>query len=159
MGHVFAPFGVQGQIKVHAYTEAIDGLLDYPTWWLGKAGSWREYKVGRATLNGSALVAQLEGVAGRDAALGLKGSQIAVTRDALPPAGPDEYYWSDLVGLKVVNAEGVDFGRVSGLLETGADDVLVVEGERQRLIPFAGRFILDVDLAAGQIRVDWGADY
>ena len=80
-------------------------------------------------------------------------------REALPEAAENEYYWSDLIGLEVVNVQGEVLGKVTDLLETGANDVLVVEGERERLLPFTAQVILKVDLAAGRINVDWGADY
>lgn len=159
MGYVAAPFGVRGWIRVHAYTEAGDGLLDYPVWWLGKPGAWRECAVLESEVHSKSLVVRLEGCDDRDAAAALRGSLIAVPRESLPPAGADEYYWSDLIGLRVVNTQGQDLGRVEKLLETGANDVLVVQGERERLIPFVAPFVLDVDLAAGRIRVDWDADY
>lgn len=159
MGHVSAPFGVQGWIKVHAYTEAADGLFDYPVWWIGKPGAWREYEVVSGDVHGKSLVAQLAGCADRNAAAALKGSQIAVPRKSLPAAEADEYYWNDLIGLRVVNTQGQDLGQVEKLLETGANDVLVVRGERERLIPFVANSVLEVDLKAGCIRVDWDADY
>lgn len=159
MGHVAAPFGIQGWIKVQAYTEMLDGLLDYPVWWLGNKDSWREYRVLEAAPHGKTLIAKLEGCSGREMAQNLKGCQIAVPRTALPVASDDEYYWADLIGLSVVNIEGVPFGQVSSLLETGANDVLVVQGERERLIPFVAAVIRKVDIAARLIQVDWGADY
>ncbi|MEW5943009.1 MAG: ribosome maturation factor RimM [Pseudomonadota bacterium] len=159
MGHVSAPFGVRGWIKVHAYTETGDGLLDYPVWWVGKPGAWRECAVLDAEVHSKSLAAHLEGCNDRDAAAALRGALIAVPREALPPAEADEYYWNDLIGLRVVNAQGQDLGEVAKLLETGANDVLVVQGERERLIPFVAGTILEVDVDSGRIRVDWGADY
>jgi 16S rRNA processing protein RimM len=80
-------------------------------------------------------------------------------RDDLPPPEENEFYWSDLIGLKVVNTAGVELGKVASLLQTGANDVLVVTGERERLIPFVKQVVVDVDKAAAVIQVDWGADY
>lgn len=159
MGHVSAPFGVRGWIKVRPYTEMLDSLLDYPVWWLGKEGSWREYKVLEADVHGKGLIASLEGSNGRDTAEMLQGSQIALPRELLPKAQENEYYWSDLIGLSVINAQGVELGKVSELLETGANDVLVIQGDRERLVPFVKALILEVDLAKGLIKVDWDADY
>ncbi|MDP3686464.1 MAG: ribosome maturation factor RimM, partial [Sulfurimicrobium sp.] len=89
----------------------------------------------------------------------LRGCEIAVPRDALPEPAENEYYWSDLIGLCVFNTEQQDLGKVSGLLETGANDVLVVQGDRERLIPFVPQVIQEVDLSAGTIRVEWGLDW
>jgi len=90
----------------------------------------------------------------------MRGQEIAVRREQLPAAEEGEYYWVDLVGLRVETLDGSELGRVDHLMATGANDVLVVEGERQRLIPFVtGHIVKDVDLDAGVIRVDWQADY
>ena len=80
-------------------------------------------------------------------------------RAALPQTQSGEYYWADLIGLAVVNASAQPLGRITGILQTGANDVLVVGGERERLVPFIAEVIRDVDLAAGVVRVDWGVDY
>ena len=159
MGHVTAPFGVRGWIKVRPYTETLDSLLDYPVWWLGKNDEWREYAVLEADVHGKGLVARLDGCDAREAAEALQGSQVALPREQLPEAEENEYYWSDLVGLNVANAQGVELGQVSELLETGANDVLVVKGDRERLIPFVDPIVLEVDVAKRLIRVDWDADY
>ena len=163
MGRVTAPFGVKGWVKIYALTARPGNLCDYPVWWLGRDGDWRETRVAAAKVHGNMLVAQLEGVADREAAIALKGSEIAVPRAQLPGAADDEFYWADLIGLKVVNAEEHEFGRVTRILQTGANDVLVVEAgdrnERETLIPFIASAIKQVDLAAGVISVDWGRDY
>ena len=87
------------------------------------------------------------------------GADVAVHRRQLPAAEAGRYYWVDLIGLSVVNREGIALGTVIALMETGANDVLVVQGERERLIPFVlGRVVLDVDLEAGVIEVDWLPD-
>jgi 16S rRNA processing protein RimM len=159
MGHVSAPFGVFGWIKVQPYTEEIGGLLDYPSWWLGKDGNWREYPVEKAEAHSKAVVAKLKGLNYREAALLLKGCQVAVPRGQFPKTAKNEYYWTDLIGLDVVNTEGIHLGTVKTLLETGANDVLVLEGDRERLIPFISQAVLDVDIENRVIRVDWGVDY
>lgn len=159
MGHIGVPFGVRGWVKIHAHTEYSDSLLDYPTWWLGKNGRWREIKVVNSEVHSKSLVVQLEGCNDRDAAAALRGCEIAIPRDALPEPAENEYYWSDLIGLSVLNTEQQVLGKVSELLETGANDVLVVQGEREMLIPFVPHVIQEVDLASGTIRVDWGLDW
>lgn len=159
MGRIAAPFGIRGWVKVQPFTEEIDGLLDFPLWHLGRGEQWREVAVLEADVHHKTLVARLDGCNDRDAAAALKGLEVAVTREALPAAAENEYYWSDLIGLEVVNAQGEVLGKVADMLETGANDVMVVAGERERLIPFVAQVILEVDLAAGRINVDWGADY
>jgi 16S rRNA processing protein RimM len=159
MGRIAAPFGVKGWVKLRPDTAAAENLLAYKTWWIGSAGGWREIAVADAKVQGSTLVARLEGCNDRDAAAVLRGKTVAVPREALPRAGDGEYYWVDLIGLAVVNREARDFGRVTGMLQTGANDVLVVAGERERLIPFIAAVVREVDLVSGVVRVEWGADY
>jgi 16S rRNA processing protein RimM len=158
MGRVAAPFGVKGWIKVQTFTEEVDGLLAYATWWVGKEGAWQEFKVEEGAPHGQVVLAKLAGTEDRDAVAGLKGMDIAVPREVLPEVN-DGYYWSDLVGLQVVNREGIEFGRVESLLDNGAQSVLVVKGERERLIPFVPVYVDRVELEAGRILVDWQQDY
>lgn len=160
MGHVGVPFGVRGWIKVYTHTEAVDSLLNYPVWWVGLNGVWREYKVLEAAAHPKTLVAHLAGCDDRSAAALLRGSEIAVPREALPQTGDNEYYWADLIGLAVENTQGYLLGRVTGLLETGANDVLVVrQDDQERLLPFVDEVVLDVDYGLGRIRVEWGTDW
>jgi 16S rRNA processing protein RimM len=159
MGHVSAPFGVRGWVKVRTYTETPDSLLDFPVWWLGKGQDWREYRVLEANVHGSDVVARLEGSDDRNFAETLQGHEVAVPREQLPETGSDEFYWSDLIGLRVENAQGVVLGVVDSLMETGANDVLVVKGERQRLIPFVRSVVLSVNLGDRLISVDWDAEF
>jgi len=159
MGRILAPFGVKGWVKVQPNTAATRNLLAYQTWWVGREGDWREIAVAEARVQGRAVVARLESCDDRDAAAALRGKSVAVPRAALPRAQSGEYYWADLIGLAVVNGSAQAFGRITGVLQTGANDVLVVAGERERLIPFIADVIREVDVAAGVVRVDWGADY
>jgi 16S rRNA processing protein RimM len=167
MGRVAGPYGVSGWIKIFPYTENVDGLADYPIWWLRKGnGNWREHRVAASEAHGRNLVALLDQYSDRTAALQLKGLQVGVPRSelpVLPESGEHGYYWSDLVGLGVDNVLGEELGVVIGLLATGANDVLQVlnpkEGGAERLIPFIPEVILKVDLKAMRITVDWGLDY
>ena len=159
MGRVSAPFGVKGWVKVQPFTDKIDGLLGYPQWWLSEAGGWRSWAVEEQTVRGSELLVRFAGVADREAAATLKGRDIAVTRKQLPAPEEGEYYWTDLVGLKVENTSGESLGRVERMFESGADPVMVVVGETERLLPFVGAVVKHVDLDAGKILVDWGLDY
>ena len=171
MGHVSAPFGIKGWIRVQTYSTAASSLPNHATWWLGggrSTAAWREVKIEQAQAQGTDVVAKLAGCADRDGAASFKGQVVAVPRDAFPPAEAGEYYWADLVGLKVKNSEGLDFGVVTSMLETGANAVMVVQqsavdgaaqGKVERLIPFIASVIKRVDIAASLIEVDWGADF
>lgn len=159
MGRVTVPYGVRGWVNVQPDTEYLDGLFDYPEWWVQTAQGWQQFTVEEAKVHSNHLVAKLEGITDRDAAFSLKGKPIAVLREQLPAPEDDEYYWSDLVGLEVENLQQVPFGKIAGLFETGANDVMVVKGERERLIPFIDQVVLEVDLAAKRMVVDWDADF
>ena len=154
-GQTFGPFGpMQLQQQVAA------GTLTREThvWCAGMSG-WQPAGLAEGKLHGRAVIARLEGIEDRDAATDLLGSDIGVDREALPDPGEGRYYWADLEGLTVVHEDGSELGKVAYLMATGANDVLVVDGPVERLIPFVpGDVILDVDLAAGVIRVDWEWD-
>ena len=160
MGKIVAAQGILGWVKVQTFTEYLDSLLDYDTWYVGNEQVWRPLQVLEANVHGKVLVAKLEDIADRTAAEKYKGLLIAVPRDSLPEQEEGEYYWSDLVGLSVEDLAGEKFGAVDSLLETGANDVLVVKGERgETLIPFIASVVQQVDLKKKTIRVDWQSDY
>lgn len=156
LGRVIGAFGIQGWIKLQSYTRPQGGILEYKHWRLDD----RTWSVVEGHPQGNTVVAQLKGLDDRDVALALRGKEIEVERTALPPAEPGEFYWADLVGCKVVNVAGAALGTVQTLLENGPQDVLVVQGERERLIPFvAGPIVKYVDLASRTILLDWELDY
>lgn len=159
MGRITVPYGVRGWVNIQPSTEYLDGLFDYPIWWIEVEGVWKEIKVRDGKVHGDHLVAQLEGVDDRDQAFRLKGKLIAVKRDELPEPDEGEYYWSDLVGLNVENLQGEQFGVIAELFETGANDVMVVKGDQERLIPFIDQVVQTVDLAGKRMVVDWDADF
>jgi 16S rRNA processing protein RimM len=164
LGHVTGAFGVAGWVKVEPYTETSDALLQFQEWWLKapRGTSWRSMKVKAARVHGDSVIAQLGGLDDRDAALALKGSELGVLRELLPAAQKDEIYWSDLVGLSVVNREGRTLGQVKGITAHGAHPLLQVVGEgesTERLIPYVPAVIDAIDVEAGRIEVDWGEDY
>lgn len=165
MGRIVAPYGIYGWLKVQPETEALDGLLDYPAWWLGreegvKKAPWRRFIVESAKVHVDTLLVKLQGIGDRDAALAFKGQHIAIPREELPQLEEGEFYHADLIGLEVINQQQVDFGKVIDVIQTGANDVLVVkQGDRERLIPFIDRAVLEVDLANMRINVDWDAEF
>lgn len=159
MGRIVAPYGIRGWVKIQPFTQQPQGLLDYPEWQVGREGQWQTRIVETAKPHGNTVTAKLRGIDDRDQAAVLRGLQIAVSRDDFPEPGAGEYYWADLVGLEVVNEAGTALGQVTEVFETGANDVLVVAGERERLLPFIGPVIRQVDVAGGRIVVDWDADY
>ena len=160
MGRVTVPYGVRGWVRIQPLTANPDGLCEFPRWWIGGGDDWREVRVVASKPHGGALVAQFDGVDDRDAAVRLRGSEVGVRRAELPAPAAGEFYWADLIGLVVVNTEQHEFGRVARILQTGANDVLVVAGDGgETLIPFIAGAIVQVDPPAGRIVVDWGEDY
>lgn len=158
VGRVVGLFGVRGWVKVYSYTRPPEALLGYGPWQLEVQGAWQTRAVAEGRRQGRGMVARLAGCEDRDAAAALVGAPIAICAAQLPARAAGEYYWSELENLRVVNLADQELGRVSHLFETGANDVLVVRGERERLIPFARDFVRKVDLEAGVIRVDWDAE-
>jgi len=159
MGRIAAPFGIKGWIKVQPYSEGPGTLMDFASWRLGRGEQQAHYSVEAVQDHGKALVAKLAGIDDRDAAYALRGQEISVAKRDLPPPEENEFYWSDLIGLTVVNREGAELGKVDSLMEGGANDLLVVKAAREHLIPFVAAFVGKVDLAGGTIEVDWGEDY
>jgi len=159
MGRVLAPFGVRGWVRIKTFTEAPDGLLDYSMWWLAMPGGWQASVLAEAEWHANGLVVRFAEIADRTAAEALTGREIAIPRAELPEPDQGEHYWSDLVGCEVVNLQGVLLGTVQGWLETGASHVLVVAGERERLIPWVEDYVVAVALPERRVTVDWGADY
>ena len=136
-----------------------------PQWWLSAdvdapAARWKVHGLEAVKLHGDGVVAKLEGIDDRDASEALGSCYFGAPRDALPPPAQDEYYWADLIGLAVVNMQDQPLGRVKSLIETGANQVLVVaEGERERLLPFVEQVVRRVDVPEGVIRADWDRDW
>lgn len=160
VGVVAGVYGVKGWVRVHSHTDPIENILGFPRWFLQRGDEWQPCDVIEGRRQGKGLVAALADVEDRDAARALMGAEIAVPREDLPPPGEDEYYWIDLEGLQVETVEGHALGVVDHLFATGANDVMVVRGERERLIPFVlDQVVTDVDLGQRLIRVDWDPDF
>jgi 16S rRNA processing protein RimM len=160
MGRIRGAHGVRGLLRVQPISAQRDTLLAFRNWMLGGGDDWRDIALVSGHAHGSELLVKLDGVEDRDRAQELRGSEVAVWRAQLPALAEDEYYWSDLEGLTVVTREGLGLGVVERVFETGANDVLVVNGERERLIPFLlDEVVLRVDLQAARIEVDWDPEF
>ncbi len=162
IGKVSGAYGVRGWLKVFSYTDPRNNILAYsPLYLSGKAG-WTEVKVTGGRVQGKGIVMAIDGITDRDQVLALIGAEFAIKRSQFSPVGDDDYYWSDLIGLQVLNIKDDELGVVQGLLETGANDVLVVTDKHgtERLIPFVlGPIVKQVDLDRKLIKVDWEQDY
>lgn len=165
LGRIVAPFGIQGWVKVHPFGDDPLAWRKMPHWWVcadseAAAKSWRSLALRGCRMQGRSLVVAFDEVKDRNAAEALDGLYIGVPREVLPATAKDEYYWADLVGLRVENRTGESLGTVENLLSTGAHDVLqVADGEAEHLIPFVAAYVDGVDLDARLIRVDWQKDW
>lgn len=165
LGKITSVHGVRGEVKVYSFTDPIDNLLNYHCWTLRRAGEVRQVELVQGRLQGKLLVAKLKGFEDRDEARALADSEICVPRSSLPNLAEGEFYWHQLEGLKVINQSGLLLGQVDHLLETGANDVMVVRpcagslDDRERLLPYTEPCVLGIDLDAGEMRVDWDADF
>lgn len=160
LGRILGAFGVRGELKLHSFTDPVSMAMKYQPWQLAHGGTERELSGVRGRETNKGMVITIPGIDDRDAAEALAGAEIWVARSQLPKPRPGEHYWVDLEGLAVVNMQGVALGTVSYLFETGANDVMVVAGDRERLVPYiADQFIVEVDFDARRITVDWDADF
>ena len=160
LGEICGVHGVKGWVKVRSFTEPRSNLIDYRDWLLDTGGQRRFVHVESATVAGRNVIAKLQGVDDRDVAQALIGSVVFVRRSDMPQCAPGEYYWADLEGLEVRSVSGAVLGTVSGLIATGANDVIVLSGPEERLIPFiADRIVRRIDLDAGIMIVDWDPSY
>jgi 16S rRNA processing protein RimM len=160
VGEVSGAYGIKGWVKIHSFTEPAENILGYAPWtWVGESDSG-PCIVLEGRRHGNAVVARLSGIDSREQAETLKFRKISVSREQLPEAEPGHYYWVDLVGLAVDTVSGLPLGTVDSMMATGANDVMIVNGDRERLIPFVvGEFVKRVDLNEGRIVVDWDPDF
>ena len=160
MGRVMAPWGVKGALKIEPFGSGSGNLCKYSAWWVGKPGKLSEVAVAECRAHGAYLVARFRGCDSPERAGAYRGAEVALKREDLPEPAEHEFYQVDLIGLEVVNERGERLGRVAGFITTGANDVMRVAHESgERLVPATAEVIRRVDLAAGTVEVDWGADW
>jgi 16S rRNA processing protein RimM len=160
VGKIGAAYGVKGWVRISSFTVPADNILRYEPWYVRSDGDWGPLAVDGAKRHQKGVVAHVDGIDDRTAIERYRGLEIGVAEDTLPAPEKNEYYWNDLVGLRVQNNEGATLGEVVRLIETGAHDVLVIEGEAgQILVPFVRQIVTSVDLDAGRMIAEWQADY
>lgn len=160
VGKVAGAYGIKGWIKVVSYTRPPDNLINYEPWYLVQNDQYIHYQVVDIKRHGKSYIASLAGITDRDSAMMLSGCDIAIARSQLPVVEPGEYYYADLINMDVVNQTGKHLGKLVEIVETGANDVMVVVGDDRHLIPLVmGSQVTDIDTGQGIIRVDWEADY
>lgn len=163
LGKIAEPYGLRGWIKIYPHADDPLGWAKMPVWWVGREGQedWSPHNLVQCKQHGSALVALFEAVSDRTMAESFKGMLVGAPKSVLPALPPNEYYWADLIGLEVINQQGVILGKVAGLIETGANDVLRVIGHdgTERLLPYVDAVVQVIDLPAGRMVVEWGIDW
>lgn len=159
LGHIVGPFGTRGWVRIRSSTAPPENILRYSPWQVARDGQWCPIGVAEARVQGQGVIVRLAGCHDRDEASEFRGCEISVERSRLPDAEDDEFYWTDLVGSRVATTDGVHLGEIERMLETGANDVMVVQGSVERLIPFLpGTVVQSVDVARKSIVVDWHPD-
>lgn len=160
VGKISGIYGVSGWVKIHSYTRPAENIFSYTPWLIGHAGHWETRELLQGNLHGKGLIARLDKLDDRDIASTLIGKDIAVYREQMPNLPEGEYYWFDLFGLDVINQDGINLGKVTDIRETGANDVLVVEGKNRYLIPLViGHHVSDIDVSKRLVKVDWDPEY
>jgi len=164
LGRISGVYGVKGWVKIFSDTDPREGIAQYNPWYLKASningGKWHKISLEAGRRHGKSVIAKLEGYDDRDESMQLSGAIIGINPEQLQALEGDEFYWRELIGLRVINQQNIELGTVEQLLETGANDVMVVDGERERLIPWTpGHAVMDVNLEQGVIRVDWDEDF
>lgn len=156
IGRIAGIYGVKGWFKVVSFTRPPENIFSYTPWWIKKDGEWQEAGLQEGKVHGKGLIASLEGIGDRDEARELIGADIWIYRSQLKDLPPGEYYQEDLLGLQVINRQGKVLGSLKEILETGANEVMVVEGQDRHLIPLVwNMYVMGIDTVKGIIEVDW----
>ncbi|MBT4183142.1 MAG: ribosome maturation factor RimM [Nitrosomonadales bacterium] len=160
MGQLVGSFGIKGWLKVKVFTEKVETLEDYKEWFISSdEKNWSKIRVENVKINQNRMMVKFEEIDDRTSADGYRKYWVGILKESLPKLDGNEFYWNDLIGCEVQNINGFLFGTVSGFIETGANDVLVVEGEKQRLIPYTKMTVKKIELKRQQIIVDWNESF
>lgn len=152
--------GIQGYIKIQSYTEPFENILTYKKWYVFSEGQWKILDIQEIKASGKNLLARIKGFDTREDVATLTHTEIAVPRKELGTLGKDEHYCCDLIGMKVINTEGDDFGLVIDILSTGSNDVLVTQAQKKHLIPYLlDSYIVSIDTNKRLITVNWDIDF
>ena len=159
LGRIGRPYGIKGWVHLTSYTSPASNICHYTTWQLKRSNNnIQTYEVTHCKAHGENFVAKLDGIDDRDVAASLVNAAIQIDRQDLPKLETNEFYWHDLYNLRVINSAGVELGKITEILETGANDVLVVTGDKRHLLPYIDGVILNINLDQGIIEVDWQLD-
>ncbi|PIE41120.1 MAG: ribosome maturation factor RimM [Gammaproteobacteria bacterium] len=166
LGKLTSAYGIKGWVKVHSYTEPMDNIGTYSPLWVEHNGQREKIEFEQIKPHGKGLIAKIKGCDTREQTPQYTGAMLVAGKDQLASLESGEYYWSDLIGLTVINEQGENLGKVHHLIETGSNDVLVIRGDissidqKERLVPYLpDQVVLHIDIDAQQMQVDWDSDF
>jgi len=159
IGHISGVHGVKGWVKCYSNTSPRENIVNYSPWLLELDAEFKPLDI-KGKCQGKNVIAQLDGINDRTSAEQLIGTKLYIQAGQLQKLSEGEYYWNDLRGLQVINQVGEILGNIDSIMETGANDVMIVQGDRKRLIPFVmNEIVKEVNLDTGVLVVDWQLDY
>lgn len=158
VGRIGAPFGVQGWVKIDSYTQPKEAIFGYLPWNINIEGKDRMYHMINHRTQGKRFVVQLADCHDCDQAKQYTNKNINIYRHQLPELPPNEYYWTDLEGLDVIDQHGTKLGKIDYLQTTGSNDIMVIEGKKRHLLPYLPEVVIAVDLEQGVMKVNWDED-
>lgn len=160
VGRFGSPHGLAGWLRLFSFTQPTEAIFDYAEWQIQIKNSWSPIKMNAVKRQGERWLVQLEGCTDRDVAIHYVNAEIAIPYAQLPLLPKDNFYWADLEGLTALTTTGVELGTVSSLMETGSNDVLVIQGKKQHLVPFLyPQIVTKVDLEKKQLVADWDPEF
>jgi 16S rRNA processing protein RimM len=168
VGKINGLFGVQGWVKIFSHTQPRKNILSYQPWHIEVGGQWQTLDILKGREQGKTIVAQLKDVNNREQAQSMIGIDLYIEKSQLPKLPKGRYYWEDLIGLEVVNQKSIVLGKVSSLVDTGSNNVLVVNSNKEpssskdrkeHWVPYIEPFLISVDIGKKQILVDWDVDF
>lgn len=160
IGRIAGLYGIKGWLKIISYTEPRVNVFSYSPWYLNRGSAWLKVDVDSGRAHNKGIIVKIKGCDDRTYASPMIDSEIHVSRILFPLASSDEYYWSDLQGLKVCNLQDEVLGIVASMMSNGVQDIMVVRGDIERLIPFVkNHFVISVDLSKKRVIVDWPLEY
>ncbi|SMN11216.1 16S rRNA processing protein RimM [uncultured Candidatus Thioglobus sp.] len=146
-------------MKIFSHTHPRKNVLWYQPWHIQLDGQWQTLEIVKGREQGKTIVAQIQDINDREQARLMIGTDIYIEKSQLPTLKQNEYYWEDLIGLEVINQQNISLGKVSNLMDTGANSVLIVQGEKEHWVPYIKPFLCEVSLEKQQILVDWDENF
>ncbi|MDC9714345.1 MAG: ribosome maturation factor RimM [Gammaproteobacteria bacterium] len=159
VGTINGLFGVQGWVKIFSHTQPRKNILSYKPWHIQIDGQWQTLEVINGREQSKTIVAKIKDIDNREQATSMIGIDVYIEKSQLPKLKGDEHYWRDLIGLEVVNQSDFVLGKVENLVDTGANHVIIVRGEKEHWVPYIAPFLIEVNLEMQQILVDWDENF